>query len=242
MESELSYESQVRVAFFKGDLGGLLDTSSAEVDLDSVVIHPEDVGEGQEEEDEGRRGIVVSSSQITVRGGSSSVVLENPCVIPDDTIESVPPNSPVITVESAGQCSPIESGRESMPQKVQVVMEVPSGVIIENPSASEEGRDTTSLPPPGSQVIVDDLQGVIVENLSAQREADINDTAPVPQMPISEATVTDEQGCVIPGNPDAQVEGREDTTLTRRPHSGRAKEGNLSFEDQVLHGASLVIL
>ena len=225
MESELSYESQTRVAFFKGDLGGLLDTSSAEVDLDSVIIRAEDIGEEQGEQG----GIVISRGQAMVRNESTSIVLENAHVIAEDTRESVPPNSPVC----ADQSNTPESGRESTPQNIQVVTEVPSGVVVENPSAVEQERDTTS---PSSQVIVDGLQGVIVENLCTEREA--GDTAP--QLPTSEAIITEEQGCVILGNPDAQVEER-DTALTRRPHSGSGIEGNVPLDDQVLVHGPLVI-
>lgn len=215
VESEVGYEFQTRAAFFKGSVGALLDTSSAEVDLESVIIHPEDLVEEEEE----HRSIVVSSSQIMIRNDRRSTVLENPHVTADDERE----NSPAIS-ESTGQPISRDDRRESTPQKVQVVIEVPSGVVMENPGAIEEERDTTS---PSSQVIVDDLEGVIVENLCAEREAD--DTAP--QMPTIEGA--EEQGCVIVGNPDAQAEG-SDAMLPTRQHSGSMVEERSHLADQVL--------
>lgn len=221
MESEFSYESQTRAAFFKGELGGLLDTSSAEVDLDSMVIRAEDLGEDEEEQG----GTVVSRGQAMVRNASRSIVLENIHVIADDTRETVPPNSQVI-VESAGLSNPPGGGRESIAQDIQVVMEVPSGVIVENPSIVEEERDAIS---PTSQVTEDGLQGVIVENLQAEREGDDAAT----QLPPSEAIVGEEQGCTIFDNPDASVEER-DGTDSRRRRSDSGVEGSPPVEDQVM--------
>ena len=215
LESEGGYEFQTRAAFFKGSIGALLDTSSAEVDLDSVIIRPEDLAEEEQE----HRGIVVSSSQIVIRNDHRSTVLENPHAAADGEQEFEPPNSPAIS-ESTGQ----RRQRESTPQSIELVTEVPSGVIVENPGAIVEERDTTS---PSGQVIMDGLEGVIVENLSAEREAD--DTAP--QMPTIEGA--EEQGCVIVGNPDAQAEG-SDAILPTRQHSGSMVEESSHLEDQVL--------
>ena len=179
-----------------------------------MIIHPEDLAEEEEE----HRNIVVSSSQIVIRNDHRSTVLENPHAAADGEREFVPPNSPAIS-ESTGQ----RHQRESTPQSIELVTEVPSGVIVENPGAIIEERDTTS---PSSQVIMDGLEGVIVENLSAEREAD--DTAP--QMPTSEGA--EEQGCVIVGNPDAQAEGSDAMLPTR--HSGSMVEESSHLEDQVL--------
>ncbi len=218
-DSETGYESQTRAAFFKGDVGALLDTSSAEVDLESVIIRPEDI----EEEEEEHRSIVISSSQIMVRNDSRSVVLENARVTARDARESVSPISLIITESTDRSISP-EDRRESIPRNVQVVTQVPSGVVVENPVAVEEERETIS---PSSQVIVDGLQAVIVENLCAEGVA--NDTAP--RMPTSE--VTEEQGCAIIGNPDAQIEERD----AMRSYSGGRVEESFPLEDQVIvHG------
>jgi hypothetical protein len=221
-DSETGYESQTRAAFFKGDVGALLDTSSAEVDLESVIIRPEDI----EEEEEEHRNIVISSSQIMVRNDSRSIVLGNAHATADDARESVSPISLIIT-ESTDRSNSPEDERESTPRNVQVVTQVPSGVVMENPVAVEEERETIS---PSSQVIVDGLEAVIVENLCAEGEAD--NTAPqMPQMPTSE--ITEEQGCAIIGNPDTQIEERD----AMQSYSGSRVEGSFPLEDQVIvHG------
>ena len=220
----MSYESQTRVAFFKGDLGGLLDTSPAEIDLDTAAVaHTEEVGDEQ-------RGIVISRGKTMVRNDSRSVVLKNSHVVEEDGRELVPPNTPV-TVESVDNSNTIDNGRASTSQGIQVVTEVPSGVVVENPSTAEEERDTIS---PSCQES-DDFQGVVIENSSIEREGD--DTA----LPTSEATTSEEQGCVVLGNPYIEVEERA-TTLTRRLHSGSGIEGNSPSEDQVINYPPLVYL
>ena len=214
-ESQLSYESQTRMAFFKGDLGGLVDTSSVEGDLDSVVVLDNVHAEGDEEEAIDC-GAVVSRSQAMVRDHTSgSVVVENPHAAEEDRSETSPPDIEII-MESTSfvveeNPNAIEEGRDENSQAITRN----SCVVVNNPNAVENGRD---MAPPNSQVTTD---GIIFDNPHAEMEGD--DIA----LPTSEAAA-DEQGCVVLDNPHAEVEER-DTTLIRRDHGPHTGNGNPSL-------------
>ena len=181
----MSYESQTRMAFFKGDLGGLMDSGSADVDCGSADI---DCPQAEDDEREEGGGIVISRSRPVTRGDCRGVVIENSNATSD---ESVTANSPIFTIE-LDNSNAVEE--ESAPSRIQIVS--PECTVVENPNVIEDGIGEESAP---SSIQIVSPECTVVENPNV-----VEDEIGEESAPSSIQIVSPE--CVVVENPDHVVE------------------------------------